>query len=51
VKSGADCIDIWKLGVPLVDVEEDQILTCIGGVKSQCLNDWQDHEIILEKLF
>ncbi|HMT01034.1 MAG TPA: 2Fe-2S iron-sulfur cluster-binding protein [Candidatus Absconditabacterales bacterium] len=51
VKTGAECIDIGKMGVPLVDIEEDQILTCIGGIKSECLEDGKDHEVVLQKLF
>lgn len=50
VLKGAECIDIGKMGVPLVDIDEDQILTCIGGIKSECFKDGKVHEVVLEKL-
>lgn len=49
VKSGMEYIDIGKLGVPLVDLQKDEILMCIGGVKEECFLDWQPREVILEK--
>lgn len=35
---GGKCIDQGKLSVPLVDVEEDQVLTCVGGVMESCFD-------------
>lgn len=44
-------IDIWKTWLPLVDIEEDQILSCIWWVKTACFSSDEDCEIILKKLF
>ncbi len=49
VKSGMEYIDIGKLGVPLVDLENDEILMCISGIKEECFLDSQPREVILEK--
>jgi len=50
VKEWHDAIDIWLLSVPLVDIESDQVLTCVWGVKSDLFHDGQFHKIVLQKL-
>jgi len=35
---------------PLVDLEEDQFLTCIGWIKNEYFDDGNSHEIILQKI-
>jgi len=35
---------------PLIDLEENQFLTCIGGVKSEHIHGNELKEIILEKI-
>lgn len=45
-----DAIDIGKAWVPLVDVEYDQCLTCIAGVKNEMFGDGKYHKIVLQKL-
>ena len=49
VKHGMEDIDIWKVSVPLIDTDEDQILCCIAGIKDECFTDGKQHEIVLEK--
>lgn len=51
IKSWAENIDIGKVSVPLIDIDEDQVLMCVGGVKEECFVDWEDHEIVIEKEF
>lgn len=57
IKKWHDDIDIGKLGIPLVDIEQDEetwkykeMLTCIGWIKAWCFTDDQYHEIVLQKL-
>lgn len=49
IKKWWDCIDIGKISVPLIDIDEDQILTCVGGIKDECFIDGEDHEVVIEK--
>ena len=49
IKWWESCIDIGKLSVPLIDIDEDQVLMCIGWVKDEYFVDWEDHEIVIEK--
>lgn len=42
-------VDIGKLSVPLIDIDEDQVLMCVGGVYDNAFDDGQHHEIIIEK--
>lgn len=49
IKEGGECVDIGKTGLPLVDIEEDQVLTCVAGIKSTCLKDGKDHTITLQQ--
>jgi len=50
VISGKEFLHPTMISEPLVDLEEDQFLTCIWGVKSEFLNDGQSHEIVLKKI-
>lgn len=50
IKDGIDNVDIAKLSVPLVDIDEDQVLSCIGGIKSSCFRDGKYHKIVLQKM-
>lgn len=45
-----DDIDIGLLSVPLVDIDDDQVLTCIGGLKDEVFSDGKFHRIVLQKL-
>lgn len=49
VKKWMEHIDIWKLSVPLIDIDDDQVLMCVGWVKDSCFVDGDDIEIIIEK--
>lgn len=50
VKEWLDNVDIGLLQVPLVDIEDDQVLTCVWWVKSQLFHDGQFHKIVLQKI-
>ncbi len=43
-------VDIGLVSVPLVDIESDQVLTCVGWLKDQIFSDWKFHKIVLQKL-
>lgn len=47
---GDEMIDFGKLGMPLIDLDADQVLTCVAGVKSECFNMDQNQTIILQKV-
>lgn len=49
IVSGEEYIDIGKISVPLIDIDEDQILMCIGGATENAFLDGQHHEIVIEK--
>ena len=49
IKSGEEFIDIGKISVPLIDIDEDQILMCIGWAAENAFLDGQPHEIVIEK--
>ena len=50
VQQGMECLDQDKIGIALVDVEPDQFLTCIGGIKPDMFTDGAYHKIVLQKL-
>ncbi len=50
IVEGQDDVDIGMLSMPLVDIDEDQVLTCIGGLKEYIYNDGQFHKIVLQKV-
>jgi ferredoxin len=43
-------VDIGLVSVPLVDMDRDQVLTCVGWLKDQIFSDWKFHKIVLQKL-
>ena len=43
-------VDIGLVSVPLVDIDDDQTLTCIGWLKDTVFSDWKFHKIILQKI-
>lgn len=50
VVSGQEDVDIGLLSVPLVDIDKDQVLTCVGGLKDHLFWDGKYHKIVLQKL-
>lgn len=50
VKQGIEDVDIWLVSVPLVDIDEDQVLTCVWWLKDTLFSDWKFHTIVLQKL-
>ena len=50
IVEGADNIDIGLVSVPLIDVDEDQMLTCVWWAKEKLFSDGQFHKIVLQKL-
>jgi len=50
VISGKEFLIQDMISPSLVDLEEDQFLTCIWGVDPKFINDWDSHEIVLEKI-
>ncbi len=50
IRSWAEHIDIGLLSVPLVDLDADQVLTCVWGVRESLFLDTWYHKIILQKL-
>lgn len=54
--SGSEFIDIWKISVPLVDLDVDEngnykdVLTCVWWIKSEFIKDQEQHEIIIQKM-
>jgi ferredoxin len=37
------------LSHPLMELEENQILTCISAIKDEYFDDWKNHEIVLRR--
>jgi ferredoxin len=50
IKEGMEHVDLGLLGMPLVDVEDDQCLSCIAGVKKQVFSQPGFHRVVLQKL-
>ncbi len=56
VKWGNKYIQIDKIMPPAILPERDtegnfkEIMTCVGGIKSEYIKDQENHEVILEKL-
>lgn len=44
-----DAVDIATLSVPLVDIESDQVLTCVWWIKEEYFSSWY-HRIVLKQL-
>ena len=49
IQSGAECVDIGKISVPLIDIDEDQVLMCVGGIYDRCFGDGGCHEVVIQK--
>ena len=50
VTKGIEWLDIGQFGVPLVDLEEDDVLTCVCGVRDERWLDWQEHQVIIKRM-
>jgi len=50
VLSGKEFLQQDLISPPLVELEEDQFLTCIGWVKNECFDNNTTCEIVLQKL-
>ncbi len=50
VKEWLDNVDIGLVSVPLVDIDADQVLTCVGWAKESLFIDGKFHKIVLQKL-
>lgn len=51
VQKGLEWVDIGQFGVPLVDLEdEEDILTCVAGIRDERWLDWQDHEVVIKRM-
>lgn len=49
VQEGMQGLDIGQFGVPLVDLEEEDVLTCVAGIRDERWMDWQNHEVSITK--
>lgn len=45
-----DHVDPATVSVPLIDVEDDQVLTCVGGVQEDAIDSDENHTIILQSM-
>ena len=45
---GKEFIDIGKKSMPMIDLAEEDVLTCVGWILSSALDDPEDHEIIIQ---
>lgn len=45
-----DYVQPDKIQAPLVETEEDQILTCISGIKTKAIECEKKHVIVLQKI-
>lgn len=43
-------MDPATVSVPLIDVDTDQVLSCVGGVDEAAIDSETDHTIILQPL-
>lgn len=50
IVSWLEHVDFGKLGMPLIDLDADQVLTCVAGVKSECFTHDTDQTIVLQKI-
>lgn len=50
IKEGLSDVDVGLVSVPLVDIDDDQVLTCIGGLKDSLFIDGKFHKIVLQRL-
>ena len=50
IVSGQEFLDQGKAWEALIDLEENEFLTCIGWFKTECLTDEEKHEVVMEML-
>jgi len=50
VIEGMEYVQPDKIQAPLVETEEDQILTCISGIKTEALESDEEYTIVLQKI-
>lgn len=50
VTKWANCLEKEKTGEQLIDTEDDEVLTCICGLKKECFEGDEDKEIEIEML-
>ena len=50
IVSGQEDVDIGLISVPLVDINADQVLTCVGWLREEIFSDGKFHKIVLQKL-
>lgn len=50
IVQGQEDVDTSLVSEPLIDIEEEQVLTCIGGLRDEVFRDGKFHHIILQKL-
>lgn len=49
VIEGREIINDAFLSHPLMELEENQVLTCIASIKDEYFDDWKDHMVILKR--
>lgn len=45
-----DAVDPATVSVPLIDVEDDQVLSCVGGVDESMIDSDDEHIVVLQNL-
>ena len=50
VKSGIECVDQILGGEKFIDTDDDQILTCIAGVKEEFVKSDKQLELVIEMM-
>jgi ferredoxin len=50
VIEGQEHVDPATVSVPLIDVDDDQVLTCVGGVQESSIDSDEDQTIVLQSL-
>lgn len=46
----AEHVDAAAVSVPLIDVEDDQVLSCVGGADEAAIDASVEHVIVLQSL-
>lgn len=49
VIEGMEFINSEYLNHPMMELEDNQILTCISAIKDKCFDDGKDHKIVLKR--
>jgi len=50
VDQGLEWLDIGQFGIPLVDLEEEDVLTCVCGVRDERWYDGENHEVVITRM-